>query len=161
MQNRNGIKVALFTIGLVLSVSGQVKPSSNPAPADLAWMSGDWETTRGTAQVDEHWTQPAGGMLMGMSRTVRDGKTRFFEYLRIEWRPDGIFFVAHPQAGPGADFKLASWNGTELVFVNPGHSDHLKRIIYRKNPDGSLTGHIEGEDGGKPFSLDWNYHRAH
>ena len=55
------------------------------------------------------------------------------------------------------DFKLASDSGAELVFVNPGHADHLERIVYRRPGTGQLTARIEGEDGGKPFSVDYVY----
>jgi hypothetical protein len=53
------------------------------------------------------------------------------------------------------DFKLASDSGAELVFVNPGKADHLKRIVYRRPGTGQLAARIEGEDGGKPFSVDY------
>ena len=45
--------------------------------------------------------------MLGMSRTVAGDKTVEFEYLRIEQRADGIYYVAHPKARcPGTDFKL-------------------------------------------------------
>jgi hypothetical protein len=28
---------------------------------------------------------------------------------------------------------------SELVFVNPGHADRLKKVIYRRGADGNLT----------------------
>src|ERR1700730_11825374 len=62
--------------------------------ADLAWISGDWQTPPGSkAQSEEHWTAPAGASMMGLSRTVTQGKTVEFEYLRIEQRADGIYYV--------------------------------------------------------------------
>ena len=42
---------------------------------------------------------------------------------------------------------------TELVFVNPGHADHLKKVIYRREIDGRLTARIEGDNGGKVFAV--------
>lgn len=118
--------------------------------ADLAWISGDWQTPPGQkAQIEEHWTAPAGASMMGVSRTVAQGKTVEFEYLRIEQRADGIFYVAHPKARcPGTDFKLTSLTGKEAVFENPEH-DFPKRIIYRKSDDGSLLASIDGGPGTK------------
>ncbi|MGH9832997.1 MAG: DUF6265 family protein [Blastocatellia bacterium] len=123
--------------------------SDKPAQAfkieDLAWISGDWETAPGRMQIDEHWTKVAGNSLFGVSRTVAGGKTVFFEYLRIEARGAEIFYVAHPKARtPGTDFKLARLTSQEAVFENPAH-DFPKRIIYRKNADGTLTARIEGD----------------
>jgi hypothetical protein len=55
------------------------------------------------------------------------------------------------------DFKLASSGDGEAIFVNPGPADHLKKIVYRKNADGSLTARMEGEDGSKPFFAEWTF----
>jgi hypothetical protein len=123
----------------------------------LAWMAGDWEMTREGACVEERWTRPAGDMLIGMSRTVKDGRTTSFEFMRVVSRADGIYFVAQPGGRPPVDFKLASASASEAVFVNPGHSDHLKRIVYRRSGPTGLTARIEGEDGGKAFAVDYGY----
>src|SRR5687768_559674 len=49
---------------------------------EVAWMAGDWQTAPGgRALIEEHWTQPAGGSMLGMSRTVAGGRTAEFEYL--------------------------------------------------------------------------------
>jgi hypothetical protein len=124
----------------------------------LGWMAGGWLMTRGGSCVEERWTLPAGGTLIGMSRTVGGDRTRSFEFMRIEARSDGVFYVAQPGGRPPVDFKMASSSGSEIVFVNPGHSDHLKRIVYRRRsgPD-ELTARIEGEDAGKPFAVDYVY----
>ena len=111
---------------------------------DLGWMSGDWKTPAGgRAQIEEHWTLPAGGTMLGMGRTIVGGKTVEFEYLRIEQRADGIFYVASPQGRPPTDFKLTHLTGQEVVFENPEH-DFPKRIIYIKNSDGSLVATVDG-----------------
>lgn len=115
---------------------------------DLAWISGDWETATGPLQIEEHWTRVAGGSMIGMGRTVAQGKTVFFEYLRIEARADGIYYVAHPKARPGTDFKLVRVEGQSATFENLAH-DFPKRLIYRKNADGSLTTRIEGDGSEK------------
>jgi hypothetical protein len=127
--------------------------------ADFAWLVGSWEGAMGKSRVEEYWSRSDGDIMVGMGRTLANGKVREFEFLRIEARPDGIYYVAHPNARPGVDFKLAQWDGREAVFVNPGHADHLKKIIYRKNPDGSVTARIEGEDNGKLFAVDFPYQR--
>jgi hypothetical protein len=57
------------------------------------------------------------------------------------------------------DFKLASESASALVFVNPGHADHLQKVIYRRGSDGNLAARIEGANGGKEFSEDYLYRR--
>ncbi|HEY6329445.1 MAG TPA: DUF6265 family protein, partial [Blastocatellia bacterium] len=111
--------------------------------AGLSWLAGDWESKIGEAYVEEHWTAASGGTMIGMGRSVGGGKTRFFEYLRIETRPDGIYYVAHPMGRAGIDFRLTSLTANEAIFENPGHSDHIKRIIYRRDSDNAISGRVE------------------
>ena len=127
--------------------------------SELSWMSGDWQTPAGgRVQIDEHWTQPAGRSMLGMSRTVGGDKTIEFEYLRIEQREDGIYYVAHPKARcPGTDFKLTRLSSSEAVFENPQH-DFPKRIIYRKTSDDALTASIDAGEGTK--SMSFGYRRV-
>jgi hypothetical protein len=145
---------------VLLSVSATNLAAQNPTPtpahtvSELSWLSGDWQTAAGgRSQTDEHWTAPLGGSMMGLSRTVAGGRTYEFEYLRIEQRPDGIYYVAHPKARcPGTDFKLTRLTTTEAVFENPSH-DFPKRITYRKSVDGSLVASVDGGPGSKGFTF--------
>jgi len=143
-------------LGILLLLTSPLATVSNSASVvsdigELSWISGRWQSAGGRAQVEEHWTQPAGGSMLGMSRTVAGDKTVEFEYLRIEQRDDGIYYVAHPKARcPGTDFKLTRLSGQEAVFENPQH-DFPKRIIYRRAED-SLTATIDGGEGTKQTS---------
>ncbi len=153
--------LAIFGLFLLLSFSGTVTAqNAQQKPdwkiADLAWMSGSWSTVQGKTQIEEHWTKVAGDSMIGMGRTVSGGKTVFFEYLRIEARADGIYYVAHPRARPGTDFKLTRLSSNEALFENPAH-DNPKKILYRKNADGSLTARVEGDEKGKPVSEEFHY----
>jgi len=142
-----GIELACALVCLAIStilLTGSAATNENLKIEDLAWISGDWETTSGPMQIEEHWTRVAGGSMIGMGRTIAKGKTVFFEYLRIESRAEGIYYVAHPKARPGTDFKLVRVEGQSAVFENLAH-DFPKRLIYRKNADGSLTTRVEGD----------------
>jgi uncharacterized protein DUF6265 len=143
------MKLIIAISVLCASLFGQ-----GPTIADVSWMAGDWQTAAGgRRQSEEHWTKPAGGSMLGMSRTIAGDKTVEFEYLRIEQRADGVYYVAHPGARcPGTDFKLTRASATEAVFENPQH-DFPKRIIYRKNADDSLTASIDGGEGSKSVSF--------
>ena len=146
-----------LTILWIATGSRQTRATAVAATiSSLVWISGDWQTPPGArAQIEEHWMRPAGGSMLGMSRTVAGDKTVEFEYLRIEQRGDEIFYVAHPKARcPGTDFKLTSLSTQEAVFENPQH-DFPKRIIYRKNPDGSLVASIDGGAGTKTMTFSY------
>jgi Domain of unknown function (DUF6265) len=159
----NLFKLLTVSLSACVCLSTIVGAASTQRPphsiSELSWMGGDWQTpASGRVQIEEHWTQPAGGSMMGMSRTVGGDKTIEFEYLRIEQRDDGIYYVAHPKARcPGTDFKLTRVSSSEAVFENPQH-DFPKRIIYRKTADDALTASIDAGEGTKAMSF--AYRRA-
>ena len=159
------VGIALIGVGLEPRFSPAIganqtdKPPQSFRIEDLAWMSGDWETAPGRRQIDEHWTNVAGGSLIGMSRMVAGDKTVFFEYLRIETRGTEIYYVAHPRAkSPGTDFRLVRLTAQEAVFENPTH-DFPKRIIYRRNGNDALTARIEGDGTEKEKPQEFTYQR--
>ena len=118
---------------------------------DLKFMAGCWAG----GPTEEVWLKPLGGTLLGVSRTVKEGKTAFTEYMQIV-EEDGmlVYKVQLRLAGKLTVFKLKSLTKDEVVFSNPAH-DFPQRIIYRRQPDGSLFARIEGEQNGKPASEDY------
>jgi hypothetical protein len=128
--------------------------------SDLGWMTGAWQTAAQTApggmQVEEHWTHVAAGTMFGVSRAIAGGRTVYYEYLRIEARPDGIFYVASPKGQATTDFRLTSLAGQTAVFENPKH-DFPQKITYRKNPDGAITARVEGDSAGKKKPQEFHY----
>ena len=125
----------------------------------FSWLAGTWTLTDGDKRVEEIWMAPASDLMIGMSRTVRGGTTVSFEFMRIAARDDGVFYIAQPRGKPAVEFPLQSWDGKQAVFINPGNEDHLKRIVYRNNGDGSMTARIEVANGGREFSEEYPYHR--
>ena len=51
--------------------------------ADWAWIAGRWHGTGLGGSVDEVWSDPAGGSMVGHFRLVRDGKPIFYEILTV------------------------------------------------------------------------------
>lgn len=143
------LKLTFLTFLLIAAL-----PTQTPTLADLGWIAGDWQTAPGgRAQVEEHWTKVAGGTMIGMGRTIARDKTYEFEYLRIEQRADGIYYVAHPKGQcPGTDFKLTRSSATEAVFENPQH-EFPKRIIYKKTDENTLAASVDGGEGTKTMSF--------
>jgi len=151
------ILVVTLMIVWSASASREIRPSGTaPKISELAWLSGDWQTAPGgRARIEEHWTVPAGGTMIGMGRTVVGDKTAEFEFLRIEQRGDDIYYVANPNANcPQTDFKLTRLAGQEVIFENPAH-DYPKRVMYRKNSDGSLVASIDAGEGTKSQSFSY------
>jgi len=128
----------------------------------LTWMAGCWELNVPQRQmtIAEHWMKPSGGTLIGMSRTVRGGKTTGFEYIRVETTADGIDYVAKPSSNKEETrFKLVKSSATEAVFENLAH-DFPQRIIYRNQAPDALFARIEGTQNGKLNGMDIPMKRA-
>ncbi len=126
----------------------------------LSWLAGHWRLVNGDRVVEEHWLAPDGGLMLGVSRTVRSGKATAHEFLLLRQEGEGLVLVAHPSGQKETTFKLTSLTGTIAVFENPAH-DFPKKIIYERKADGSLLAAIEGPGpGGKVRRIEFPYLRA-
>jgi hypothetical protein len=143
----------IFCLLLLLDVTlAQEKPFTIN---DLAWLKGCWSLNRNGRETTEHWLRPAGGTMLGISRTVADRKTVEFEFTQIRQDEKGdIFFIAKPSGQPEATFKMIKGSAHEVIFENPQH-DFPQRVIYRLQGDGALLGRIEGVSKGKEKSVDF------
>ena len=128
-----------------------------PMPAkatisDMDWLAGAWVGTRGsggTTSIEERWSPPLGGAMLGLSRTVSRGKMTAFEYLRIVERDSGLLYIAQPGGAQPTEFVLTGLDSTRAVFENPRH-DYPKRIVYELSPQGGLSATIGYTRGGTP-----------
>jgi hypothetical protein len=90
-----GIGVALLSLVLAGSAAAQEHqtpntlkaPGDSPGPAatlaDVSWLVGHWKGTGLGGVSEEIWSQPAGGVMMGMYRLVIDGKPSFYEFIHL------------------------------------------------------------------------------
>lgn len=147
------------TLLLVIALAPAEAAAPSSSIQDLAWLSGCWASVGGEAGSGETWTAPAGGTLLGVGRTVKDGKTVAHEFMQIrETGPGQIAFIALPSGQSETSFPLVRLSGQEAVFENPQH-DFPQRVIYRR--DGSfLTGRIEGREGGGTKGIDFPMKRC-
>jgi hypothetical protein len=142
----------------LLAMLGEGVHAQEPSLRDLVWLTGDWQMTSSNRVVEEHWTAPTANALIGMSRTVRDDRTVAFEFIRIERRDSGVFYVAQPSGRPPTDFKLTSSRDGQLVFEGDGH-DRVRRITYRRDGE-ELNAVVEGDENGRTFKLEYRYQRS-
>lgn len=146
------MRVLLFLLAPLLAAESPVE--------SLGWFAGCWEmrASNGAFSIEEHWMKPAGDSLLGMSRTIRGGKTIFTEFLRISLEDGKLTYTARIGTRGVTAFPLRKMTDTEVVFENPTH-DFPQRILYRK-VDGGLFARIEGIDKGKEKHQDFPYKRA-
>ena len=172
------ILLAFATVPLLIALAGvpagaqtATPPEANPAPAAsaqtkvagaedfaaLAWLEGCWRGSANQREFNEHWLPPRGGLMVGASHTVFQGRTQGYEYLRLELRPDGVYYVAAPSGKNEVAYRLVdrtvdttAGRTDELFnFANPAQ-DFPQKIIYRKGLEGWLYATVEGKVGAAP-----------
>ena len=139
-----------FMLRAVAALIVVVLPAVAAADIDrLGWLAGCWAYDGAEPGSGEHWTGPAGGTMFATSRTIRNGKTIAFEYLRIEEDSTGrLQLVASPSGQATTTFSLLRLEDGEVAFENPQH-DFPQRIIYKLDGADRLLGRIEGDRDGK------------
>ena len=126
--------------------------AAHPTIDDLAWMSGHWTSTKDGMVMEEIWTAPRGGMMLGLHRDAKGAKASF-EFIRIASTNDGIVYFAQPGGRPPTPFTLIESGRKRAVFANPQH-DFPKRIVYWLE-GAKLCARVEG-DGGNAEQWCWS-----
>lgn len=153
--------------GLVVTATSETSSSASvglyrheqdielPAPAkatiaDLGWLAGAWVGTRSSgSSIEERWSPPLGGAMLGISRTVSRGRMSAFEFLRVVERDGGLVYVAQPGGATATEFVLTELTASRAVFDNPRHS-YPKRIVYELSSEGELCATVGFTKGGTP-----------
>ena len=125
----------------------------------VGWLAGCWETGSPQRLIQEQWTTPRGQTMLGMGRTVRDGRTTEHEFVLLFVKNGRLAYEAHPSQQPSAVFLSKEATETRAVFENPDH-DFPQRVGYeRQGPDGLLAW-IEGSQNGRPKRMEFPYRRV-
>ncbi|HVR30518.1 MAG TPA: DUF6265 family protein [Thermoanaerobaculia bacterium] len=146
---RSRVAIGLVALGLAAAATAQ---ETRYRIDDLAWMAGSWATVENGKRSEEHWTGPAGGVMLGVHRDVR-GATAAFEFLRIEETAGAVTYLASPQGRPPTPFALIEIAEQRAVFANPQH-DFPQRILYWREGD-ALCAAVEGPLDDEPVRQEW------
>lgn len=122
---------------------GAAEAAASPVDA-LAWLAGCWEHEEPDFRREEQWMRPAGGTLVGMSRSVADGRTVEYEYLRIEVRDGTMAYVASPSGQTETVFTLEELTEQSVRFAAPEH-DFPQRIVYERVSPRAILAWVEGD----------------
>jgi hypothetical protein len=57
---------------------------------DAAWLAGRWTGSGLGGQLEEVWSPPAGGQMVGHFRLVQDGKPVFYEFILLDVVEGGV-----------------------------------------------------------------------
>jgi len=154
MSGRHYGMAILTGLALLLAVPAAAQLAGNRLE-DLGWLAGSWEGEGGDVRTEEHYTHPAGGMILGMHRTVRTGKPAFWEHIRIVEEGGAILYLASPLGAAPTPFRLVEMAPGRAVFENPDN-DFPRTITYVRQGD-RLTCTIAGQDGAGAESWTWKH----
>jgi hypothetical protein len=131
-------------------------PVTTSALGPFGWLHGCWNGKVNQRDFREEWLPLRGDMMIGVSHTVSQGKTQDFEYLRLELRPEGVFYVAVPSGKKETSFRFSgkTQDGDREIFTFENLVDEFpQRIIYRRGSEGWLYAHVEGKLNGEARSV--------
>ena len=139
------ITIVLFAL-IAMSMIAQAQ--TRASLENLSWLSGCWEGRQGNAVLEEIWSKPAGGSMLGLSRTVKGEQTVSFEFMQFRQENGVLVFLPQPQGGTRVPFPLKDSFGGKLTFENKQH-DFPQRVIYERKGPALLLAAIEGIYQGK------------
>lgn len=146
------LSILLFSLGAI--ASGQQRERT---VQQLAWLTGCWAAVGPSVIVEEYWTPPRAGTLLGMSRTMRGEKTVGFELLVIRESESNLVYEADPSGQAATSFDATELGDGRVTFENPRH-DFPRRITYSLRGPDSLLARID--DGRGDRIVDFPYRRV-
>ena len=127
--------------------------SAADALASLAWLEGCWQGTVNQREFREQWLPLRGGLMIGAGQSILRCRTQDYEFLRLEPKPDGVYFTQFSGDRKESSFRLASTatDDKDTIFTFSNAADAFPaRLIYRRGTEGWLYETIEGTlDGGE------------
>jgi hypothetical protein len=125
----------------------------------VGWLTGCWETSSAQRTIEEHWLPPRGGTMLGMGRTVREGRTIEYESVVIRVENGRLAYEAHPSGQASAVFFADQIADGRVVFENLTH-DFPQRVGYERRGDAALLAWIEGTQNGRTRRTEFPYQRV-
>jgi hypothetical protein len=116
---------------------GRLEQLTTTTLTEISWLVGNWRSAQAGLIIEERWIPPAGGAMLGVSRTLKGGQMIGFEFLRLVERDGTLVYIAQPDGRPPVEFMLTAMTENSATFENPMH-DFPKMITYTWRDDGSL-----------------------
>ena len=148
--------LAAATLTPALALSEPTGPSATPVTAatptpvasstlaGLEFMAGCWRSGEGERYFEEIYTRPTANLMLGLSVYVREGRAVGHELTRVALEDGRVVLTPYPDGERSPHgFILTTLRENEAIFEAPEH-DYPKRILYRRNADGSRWARIDG-----------------
>ncbi|MBC8029272.1 MAG: hypothetical protein H7Z16_04100 [Pyrinomonadaceae bacterium] len=153
------LKRLAFSVFTLLFLAGVGSPQSKVSLSDLSWLSGCWQGREGNAVIEEIWSKPAGGSMLGLGRTVKGNRTVSFEFMQFREENGSLVFLPQPQGGARVSFPLKDSFGGKATFENLKH-DFPQRVIYERKGKALMWASIEGMQNGKAERQEFVMHKV-
>lgn len=141
---------------------GDTPPATGPL-APLAWLTGCWWGDVNKHEFREYWHPLRGDMMIGVSRMALPDKVSSYEYLRLESRADGIYYVAAQKGKAESAFKLtkAGKDRADEVFTfSVEGTGFPTSITYRRGSGGWLYVEVAGVAQGRDHKVTYPFRRV-
>lgn len=118
--------------------------------SDFAWLAGHWQGNLTGRIVEEIWSEPMAGLMMGMFRLADSTQTLVLEFFSLRQSEEGIEFRLR-HFSPALDawekedpitLKLVNQRENLFTFENPFH-DRPKRVILTRAGENTLISRSE------------------
>lgn len=130
----------------------------------LAWMEGGWGDYRNGNHMEEFWSGPAAGTMVGMFRWIKGDDLRFYELIVLEEFEDGVVMrIKHfnrgfePWEQEHVLLHVVDLQERRAVFFMEGTEKPTWLVYERTGPD-TLEAWFEyagdGSDRGMEFQFD-------
>jgi hypothetical protein len=145
------MKKLLFALALIAAPLFAEGPRGAALPE---WMAGTWMMQEGASWSDQLWTDPKGGLMLGVSRSGFGGQVENWDLAQIRVRPDGsMVYVVQPQGKAPVEFPMVLISEEAIEFANPAN-DYPQRIRYWRQGK-LLMAEISLLDGSN--AMRWNF----
>jgi len=108
---------------------------------ELAWLAGSWKGNAFGGVIEETFTKPNGGCILGTSRVLSQGKTVHREFLELIETDKKIFYIVHLPKKVGKFALVAS--GVNWARWRDPENDFPSLIEYRRKGE-TITVLLQG-----------------
>jgi hypothetical protein len=93
MKHLHKLLILLISFTALQASSQAPPPPPAPVPVTIetaAWLAGRWLGTGLGGEMEEVWSPPAGGQMVGHFRLVNGGKPAFYEFILLDVTEAGL-----------------------------------------------------------------------
>jgi hypothetical protein len=143
-------KVAALACAVLLSAcAAQAQTTQTATIDDAAWLAGRWVGEGFDGQMEEVWSPPVGGQMIGHFRYWQNGAPQFYEIMMMDVAEGGVRmrvkhfnpdFIGWEERGEWATFEPVLATGDRLLFdgldIQRQGADRMVMSIRIRRGDG-------------------------